>query len=293
VYPLPAPGSAPGAITGGPDGNVWFTEQFPDQIGTIDLVTHAITELPIPGQGPGHPSGLAVGPDGNPWFLDTPLPPYTPTPTSGPGGTPIPLPGENVGGPAANPIVFPEFASLNPATRLFTEYAPAPPPNTGPDTFTFGPDGALWYLDASDPGIGRLQLSPAAGIPAVVTLSASAATAIEGEPVTLSASVAPAAASAGTGAVTGDVTFTVDGASATTVPLSGSGGIALAHFTDAALAAGTHTFTALYTGDATYAPSAAPVVSETVQPSPLPATSVTLAASAAASTFSQTVTFTA
>ena len=50
VYPIPTSGSNPFGITVGPDGNLWFTEEFGDNIGRI-TPSGQITEFPIGGSG--------------------------------------------------------------------------------------------------------------------------------------------------------------------------------------------------------------------------------------------------
>jgi len=72
--PIKAPaGSGPNqalAITAGPDGNLWFTEIGPDEVGSsIGRITTSgkITEFPLPST---HIflSSITAGPDGNLWF---------------------------------------------------------------------------------------------------------------------------------------------------------------------------------------------------------------------------------
>ena len=46
-FPLPNPGSGPLGMTAGPDGNLWFTEQFGPGIGRI-TTAGTITEFTIP-----------------------------------------------------------------------------------------------------------------------------------------------------------------------------------------------------------------------------------------------------
>lgn len=57
----------PYGITSGPDGNLWFANH--DYIGTINPVTHAITEYPVPYANSGTWE-ITTGPDGNLWFTD-------------------------------------------------------------------------------------------------------------------------------------------------------------------------------------------------------------------------------
>jgi streptogramin lyase len=74
--------SAPHSIVTGPDGNLWFTEEFADRIGRI-TPDGAITEFsagitPSPAQGlpgphqyqPASPTQITQGPDGNLWFVE-------------------------------------------------------------------------------------------------------------------------------------------------------------------------------------------------------------------------------
>jgi virginiamycin B lyase len=63
--PLPAK-SFPEHITLGPDGAVWFTEEY--QIGRI-AVDGTITEYPAPGFNPSL-NGICTGPDGAIWLTD-------------------------------------------------------------------------------------------------------------------------------------------------------------------------------------------------------------------------------
>jgi hypothetical protein len=64
------PTSGPSEITLGPDGNLWFTELFGNQIGMLDPTTGAVTDTlyPTPGAGP---YGITVGPDHNLWFTES------------------------------------------------------------------------------------------------------------------------------------------------------------------------------------------------------------------------------
>src|SRR5262249_3327923 len=75
-FPLPAPNSYPGALTLGPDGNLWFTENSPElppeSVSPADKTRRitpagAITDFPLPARD-GSPGDLMVGPDGNLWF---------------------------------------------------------------------------------------------------------------------------------------------------------------------------------------------------------------------------------
>ena len=121
-------GSAPGIITAGPDGNLWFTERAVtgptghqwyggSNIGRItpegsitEFVTHSVV------------SDLTTGPDGNLWYTD-----------------------------------FSEVARLSPSGEL-TKF-PLPDGVRGPASIVTGPDSALWFTESM--GIGRVSLEGA------------------------------------------------------------------------------------------------------------------------------------
>jgi virginiamycin B lyase len=67
-FPTPTGESFPWEISAGPDGNLWFTENFVSKIGRITL-DGVITEFPIPNAGGGtQVFGITRGPDGYMWF---------------------------------------------------------------------------------------------------------------------------------------------------------------------------------------------------------------------------------
>jgi hypothetical protein len=109
-------------------------------------------------------------------------------------------------------------------------------------------------------------------------------TAVRGQPVTFTATVASAA-----GTPTGSVAFAADGvtvAGCETQALTGG----VATCTTAGLGVGSHPITATYAGSASFAASAADPITETVLPA---ATTTTLGSSVQPSVFGQPVTFTA
>jgi hypothetical protein len=87
-----------------------------------------------------------------------------------------------------------------------------------------------------------------------------------GQPVTLTAVVA----TAGTGTPTGTVTFTIDGQAQAPVSVTEVGGSDQATLTTSTLMPGTHTITAAYSGDPTFAPSGSNPVNVTVNSTPTP-----------------------
>ncbi len=111
-YPVPTAGSAPLAMTPGPDGNLWFTEYTGNQVARINPSTGAVAEYPVPTPAC-LPGGIVAGPDGNIWFTEY--------------------------GAA-------RIGRLDPATGTITEFN-VPTPNSYPADIKVGPDGALWFAE--------------------------------------------------------------------------------------------------------------------------------------------------
>src|SRR5262245_33299819 len=113
------------AITGGPDGNLWFTDPV---AGTVGRITPAgqVTEFPTPGISAG---AIAAGPDGNLWFV------------------------ENALTFAGNPAV----GRITPAGQVTT--FTLPDDFTQPSRITAGPDGNVWFTESIYPSgekVGRI-----------------------------------------------------------------------------------------------------------------------------------------
>jgi len=136
-FPLPTLGQFPASITPGPDGNVWFTEQFVQflgqpaniPLGQIGRITPqgTITEFPLAvGDAPGD---ITAGPDGNLWF-----------------GV------RNTAAGSAGGYV----ARMTP-TGVLTKF---PLPSGGfADAITAGPDGNLWFGGHGSFALGRMSTS--------------------------------------------------------------------------------------------------------------------------------------
>ena len=124
VAPLGTYSSHPSAITAGPDGNLWFTQNVggADEIGRI-TPTGTVTEFLIPGTGAG-PAGITAGPDGNLWFAAT----------------------------NSNTI-----DRVTP-TGVFSEFA-VPTANSGVYSIAAGADGNLWFTEFNSGQIGRITTS--------------------------------------------------------------------------------------------------------------------------------------
>jgi hypothetical protein len=101
-------------------------------------------------------------------------------------------------------------------------------------------------------------------IPTTTTLTAAPNPVTYGQPVTLTATVAPA----GPGTPAGTVTFYDGTAKLATVSVTPGIGHATATYTTSALAAGMHSITAVYSGDADYASSTSAATTVTVTAAP-------------------------
>jgi hypothetical protein len=91
-----------------------------------------------------------------------------------------------------------------------------------------------------------------------------------GQTVTFTAIVTPTAGSSA-GTPTGTVTFSIDGIAQPPVMLAVVGGVDEATFSTANLSIGTHTISAVYNGDSTFAPSTAQALPQIVNELPPPA----------------------
>lgn len=160
-FQLP-PGSAPFAITTGPDNALWFTEAGTDKIGrlTTSLVfsEYALTAG-------SRPYGICKGPDGALWFTQAGTDRIARITTSG-DISEFPLTaGANPHGITAGPdgnVWFVEYGGnkigqITPSGQV-TEFNPLSP-NSGLEDITLGPDGNLWYTETNNPQIGRITPS--------------------------------------------------------------------------------------------------------------------------------------
>ena len=129
------------------------------------------------------------------------------------------------------------------------------------DFVTVDPNNGTLLVTQSD---RIMRLVPGVfAIPQLTTttsLDVSSETSSFGQTVTLTAVVA----TAGTGIPTGTVTFTIDGQAQAPVSLTEVGGSDQATFTTSTLMPGTHTITAAYSGDTTFASSGSNPVSVTI-----------------------------
>jgi streptogramin lyase len=155
-FALPTANSHPRDIVAGPDGNLWFAENF--KIGRI-TPTGTLTEFPLPGLA----SGITAGPDGNLWFAEqpnnkigriTPAGVITEFTLPTPGSEPTHI----TAGPDGN-LWFAErignaIGRITP-TGVVTEF-PVPTAASQPFGIAAGPDGNLWFTEIAAHKIGRI-----------------------------------------------------------------------------------------------------------------------------------------
>jgi streptogramin lyase len=118
-YPVQTVNPGVAGIAAGPDGNMWFTEFYADQIGKItpsgSVTEYAATTLNS------EPIEITAGPDGNLWFTEY-----------------------GVG----------KIGKITPSGTV-TEY-PVPTTNSQPHGITAGPDGNVWFTEDKAAAIGRI-----------------------------------------------------------------------------------------------------------------------------------------
>src|SRR6266542_683651 len=112
-----SPGAGPLGITAGPDGNLWFTENYGNRIGRITPLG-VVTEF----SGGLESFDITAGPDGNLWFTE-----------SG---------GDRIG----------KITPLG----VVTEFGAGITPGAGPYGITAGPDGNLWFTESGGDRIGKI-----------------------------------------------------------------------------------------------------------------------------------------
>ncbi len=157
------------SITLGPDGNMWFTEQFGNKIGKITPVGF-VTEIQLNTLSARGPLGISVGQDGNIWFGESSLGNIGKYDfgTSAVFEYPIPAamftsrPSSIAAGPDGN-LWFTDTAN-NRLGRVSTNgtmtmFSVGISPSASPNGITVGPDGNIWFVESSLNKIARLNLS--------------------------------------------------------------------------------------------------------------------------------------
>ena len=129
-FPVATAGARPYEIVAGPDGNLWFSEQYANQIGMVDVKTGAVSEFPDGEPAGTETTGITVGPDGNIWFVSKP---------------------DDID--ADGPY---DIGMINPTTHATAAY-PVTATDLGPLNITAGPDGNLWFTQPIESRVGILD----------------------------------------------------------------------------------------------------------------------------------------
>jgi hypothetical protein len=151
----------------------------------------------------------------------------------------------------------------------------------GPHTLTAAYSGSPGFTASSGSLVPDQQVNPGA---TTTVVGSSANPSVFGQTVTVTATVAPVAPAAGV--PTGTVTFTIDGTPQAPVALNGAG---QASISTSGLSVAVHSFTATYSGSATFLTSNG-ALNQTVNPAD---TTTALVNSMNPSVYGQSVTFTA
>ena len=167
MFPMTLPTTSPVSITTGADGNLWFTEAFSNKIGrltpsgTLTEFTNAIQA------GDDFVGDIAKGPDGNVWFVSgsgvAEITPSGAITQYGPFGAGIGVTAGLTTGPDGNLWLGLGSATQNwvgkvsPTGTLLAKYAI--PSNVGVVSMTAGPDGSMWFTEATNGKIARVTLS--------------------------------------------------------------------------------------------------------------------------------------
>ena len=178
AFHVPADGSAPLAITDGPDGALWFTEGDANKIGRI-TTSGAITEFPASGT----PDGIAAGPNDTIWFTQCGSNQIGQIATTGGTVYEYHVPTSNSGlyNITADPRGgFPWFTeTLGNNVDSFRESAGVPTIRetavttsaARPWGITAGPDGNMWFTEETGNNIGRLAGGVVTEFPIPTTMS--------------------------------------------------------------------------------------------------------------------------
>ncbi len=159
-----------------------------------------------------------------------------------------------------------------------------------PDGLAIGALNRLYVSESKGDRVRMMALNASTTdfLPSATTISSSLSSSVYGQSVTFTATVV--ISSPGAAAPTGTVTFKDGTTTLGTGTLSTSGGVTKASFTTAKLAVGSHTITAVYSGDANNFTSTSPALTFSVAKD---VTATTITASPATGVSGQSVTFTA
>jgi virginiamycin B lyase len=170
------------ALTRGPDGDVWFTQDNPAGVGHVNTAGQ-VTQILTPFSAGDRLAGLATGPDGKVWVID-----------DGPAGGRSPriariaaggqvswfnVPGQV--GQQLNAITRGSdgdmwFTAANTVERITASGYFGPAAGAGGGRITTGPDGNLWFTEGDQ--VGTFSPSQPCRVPRLLGLSRAQATAL-------------------------------------------------------------------------------------------------------------------
>jgi virginiamycin B lyase len=161
TFTLKTENAGPGAIVSGPDGNLWFVEEFLGQVAKMSTSGEIIKEYVVTNEG--SLWGMAAGPDGNLWLTESGVDSILRVTTNGDVAkfslTPSAIPLFITAGPDGN-LWFTEngdnkVGKIDTSGQV-TEYTLSPPyKNLGP--ITTGLDGNLWFIENTPAGaVGKI-----------------------------------------------------------------------------------------------------------------------------------------
>ena len=169
-FAIPTTGSQPRGIAKGPDGAMWFTEDYGDKIGRV-TTTGQVTEHGGLTAGSG-PTGIAAGPDGNLWFTESSAGKIGKITTAG-SLTELQLANGAAGpsGIAAGPdsaLWFTEIGAskigrvpTNATSASQISEHPTPTAASDPEGIVLGPDHRLWFTECQTSNVGAISTSGA------------------------------------------------------------------------------------------------------------------------------------
>jgi virginiamycin B lyase len=164
-FPVPPAGAAPGGITSGPNGELWFTEVVAGHVDSMTTAGTVTKQFTAPGNLESeYPARVVQGPDGNLWFAEAQSSAIGRMTPAGVFAT-YPLPTANAEpiditvGPDQN-LWFTEYSGGKvgriTTSGTITEYA-TPTADSGPLGVTAGPDGNVWFVESNPGQIGRIN----------------------------------------------------------------------------------------------------------------------------------------
>ena len=164
AYPAPT-GLAD--IVGGPDGNVWFTSPYTEQIGRI-TPSGDTTFFPWPGN---YPFSITAGPDGNLWVSDFVLGAVGRVTLSGvvtlfpvPQLDSQPSPFDITTGPDGNLWFTDQAGAIGRITPSGTLTQFVTPNGIAPSQLATGADGNIWFTDPGGVQVGRITTTGQVGV---------------------------------------------------------------------------------------------------------------------------------